>query len=365
MKKYIIGIILVICVIGLILIINPIQKNQEEIRIGAILPLSGDAALAGLNTKEGIDLAVEHINLNDGINGKKIKVIYEDTQADSKMGVSAVNKLITVDKVDYIIDNSISSVTLAVAPVCEKNEVVLLATGATAPSISDAGDYIFRIWNSDAFEGEEIAKFASNQLNLKKVGILYVNNDYGNGLKEVFKNISNNYNLDVLITEAFSPDETDFRSNLTKLLEKAPDAIYLVGYSKECITIIQQAKELGYRGIWLGTTVMLDPTVQNIIERTNYQLYYPVPFAPDPSDSNIKTFREQFLEKYEKDPPALADVGYDAVVLLKKALDNINNSTGKTLKNELYKIEYSGASGLIKFDENGDVHKPIEIKSIK
>ncbi len=340
------------------------KKEEKEIKIGAILPLTGDAALAGTNTREGIDLAVDEIN-KVGLNGKKIRVIYEDTQADPKTAVSAVNKLINVDQVQYIIDDSISSVTLSVAPIVEKSKVVLLSTGATAPKISQAGNFVFRIWNSDALEGEEIAKYAVDSLKIKNVGILYINNDYGIGLAEVFKFQIDQKGLTSVHIESFDQGALEHRTQLAKILSADPEAIYLVGYSKDCIRIIQQAKEMKFRGIWLGTTVMLDPSVTNVVMKNKYTLYYPAPMIPDTSSLGVKVFKERFMAKYQKDAPALADVGYDAVMLLKKTIELGNGLNGENIRAGLMRIKaYEGASGLIEFDKNGDVHKPIEIKQL-
>ncbi len=118
--------------------------ESEEIKIGAVLPLTGDGAKYGQSAKSGLDLAVEEINANGGIKGKFINVIYEDTKMEPKEGTSAVLKLLTIEKVPAIIGAMASSVTLAIAPIAEENKVVLLSPVSSSPLITDAGDYIFR-----------------------------------------------------------------------------------------------------------------------------------------------------------------------------------------------------------------------------
>jgi branched-chain amino acid transport system substrate-binding protein len=176
-----------IIILSLVILSGCVKKEENEIRIGAILPLTGDAAEWGSNTKNGIDLAVDNINSGGGINGRKIKILYEDTQGMPQNGVAAIQKLINVEKLPTVIDDSMSSVTLAMAPIAENNKVVLLSVGATAPKISEAGKYIFRIWNSDDLEGKVSARFVYDDLKLKNAAILYINNDYGTGLDSVFK----------------------------------------------------------------------------------------------------------------------------------------------------------------------------------
>lgn len=145
------------------------KKEAKEIKIGVIFPLTGDAAIWGQNDKEGADLATEEINNPGGITGKKIRLIYEDSQANPGMGVSAFKKLIEVEKVPAVIGDIASSVTLAIAPIAQEKRVVLLSPGATAPKLSEAGPYFFRIWNSDAEEGEKLQTLLITTLESKKL----------------------------------------------------------------------------------------------------------------------------------------------------------------------------------------------------
>jgi branched-chain amino acid transport system substrate-binding protein len=349
-------------IIASLTIVGCQKTTSEEIVIGAVLPLTGDAALAGTNTKMGVDLAVEIVNAQGGINGKKIRVRYEDSMADAKTGVSGLNKLISIDAVPYVIDNSISTVTLAMAPIAEKNKVVLLATGASSPKISEAGDFVFRIWNSDLVEGDVVERYAADSLGLKKVGVLYANNDYGVGLKDVFARRLSEAGLQPSSVESFDAGAPEFKASLTKSLVGKPEAIYLVGYSKDCIKIFQEAREMGYKGIWLGTTVMLDPSVLEAAKAAAYSVYFPEPMTPDTTLAPVAEFRKAFFSKFQKEPPALADVGYDAVMLFREASRIGKGITGTGIQEGLSHISgFSGASGLISFDQNGDVHKPLSI----
>ena len=119
-------------------------REEKEVKIGAILPLTGDAALYGEICKSAADLAVEDINAKGGIRGRQLAIIHEDSQADPKLAVSAANKLISVDKVSAIMGAMGSSEVLALAPILNEKKVVLVSPAATSHKISDSGDYIFR-----------------------------------------------------------------------------------------------------------------------------------------------------------------------------------------------------------------------------
>jgi branched-chain amino acid transport system substrate-binding protein len=364
-KIIIIGASLIILVaVGILIFSISENKKYEEndkkvIKIGAILPLTGDYALAGQNTKLGIDLAIKSLNEKNNKNSFVYEVIYEDTKGEPKIGINAVNKLINIDKVEYIIDNSISSITLATTPIVEKNKVVMLSTGATSPDITEAGDYLFRIWNSDELEINAMFKKIEENVNIKNITILFANNDYGKGFQKVIEKKHTNHHFTINF-ESFELGQRDFKNQIIKIKNNSSDAIYLIGYSNECIQIIKKLKELNYKGIILGTTVMLDPSVFDVIKEIKYTFYYPYPI------NNSILGHTEFVNKYKKlyneEPPVLSDVGYDAIMLLNLAITKGSKYDGEIIKNFFLQMnEYDGASGKIKFDKNGDVNKPIDL----
>jgi len=163
------------------------KKEEKEIKIGVILPLTGDAAKYGQSAKKGMKLAVDEINNKGGINNQRVILIIEDSQGQVKNGVSAFNKLITIDKVPIVVGELLSSITLAIAPIANEKKIIVLSPASTAPKITEAGDYIFRNVASDIVEGQIMAEYAFNKLQYKKIAILYINNDYGDGLRNSFK----------------------------------------------------------------------------------------------------------------------------------------------------------------------------------
>src|SRR3989344_5758192 len=148
--------ILILAILGLIFIIA--CGNKENIRIGFIGPLSGDVASIGQSVKAAIELGVEEVNQAGGINGQPLEVIYEDGKCGPKDSTDAANKLINIDKVPVIIGGGCSSETLAAAPIAETSKVTLLSYCSSNPKITESGDYIFRTYPSDAFQGKVAAE---------------------------------------------------------------------------------------------------------------------------------------------------------------------------------------------------------------
>jgi len=339
------------------------HKAEEVVEVGAILPLTGEVAVYGRNTQKGIDLAVQKINSEGGINGKMIKVMYEDSKADPSTGVNAINKIISTTDIQYIIDNSVSSVALAITPVATKNKIVVLSTGSTSPDLSGISPYFFRIWNSDDLEGRIMAQFAIDSLNIDEVAVVYMNNEYGIGLKNVFEEEYLKIGGRNISSHVFEQNSKNFDLVLHKAIKS--QALYLIGYTLDNATIIKKLKELGYTGSILGTVTMEDKKILELCGKAANGIVYPFPSIPIQDELNVRTFKEFFMKEYNESPGITSDVGYDAVLVFAKALSEINEITGETLS-KYFSSEFSmyGASGLLEFDKNGDVHKPMTIKKI-
>ena len=182
-----IGSILILALVGVGIYSRLNRENVKDIiKIGAILPLSGDYAEYGQNDKKGIDLAVEKFKETNP--NFELVVIYEDNKGNPKDAVTAMKKMV-IEKPIAIIDDAISSITLSLLPEAEKNKIVLISTGATNPELSGKSPFFFRVWNSDVEEGAFAANAIYNILKFKNTAIIYINTDYGIGLRDAFKKV--------------------------------------------------------------------------------------------------------------------------------------------------------------------------------
>jgi branched-chain amino acid transport system substrate-binding protein len=340
--------------------VPPVPKEKEPIKIGHIAPLTGSVSMYGEWEKDGIELAIEEINAKGGINGKKIIVIHEDSKAEPATGVTALNKLITIDKVPVIIGAAASSVTLACAPIAERNKVVLLSAVSAAIKISDAGDYIFRIFPSNAQEGEKLVKLAK-KLEYKDAGIIYINNDFGSELAEVVKAKATDNDIKIVAVEGYSQDATDFRTQLIKIKDKAPAAVFLLGYPKDMALVLKQAKELGIDTQFLAPDTFDAPEILESAGEAAEGVIYTLPKEDVP-----ESFREKFKEKYNKEPNVVNALAYDALYLIALAIEK-GGYKGEGIKDALYQIkDFPGVTGNITFDEKGDaIDRPLALKTVK
>jgi len=343
------------------------SSSRSTLRVGAVLPLTGDSAAWGDQGRKGIEAAVKEINDSGGINGQSLEVVYEDSQANPRLAVSAISKLISVDKVPAVVGDMVSATTLAMAPIAEEKQVVLIAPSASAPAISDAGKFIYRVWPSDLLEGSELAKWAHGQ-GYKRVCVLYISTDYGLGLSKVFQQTFESLGGSVPSTQGYAQDETNFKPYLARVKSENPDAVYLISYYKDAALALKQAKEIGLNAQFFGATAVESPELVKLAGDAAEGLIYPtiVDFDPANPNDNQRAFIEKFRAAYKTDPDWASSHAHDALLVIAEAMRS-GARTGDEIRQAIdKKREFSGVTGRIIFNEKGDVvDKPVAIKMVK
>ncbi len=364
MKKiWIVITIIAVVALAIVLTVTQTKKKPEEIKIGAILPLTGDAAPYGERAKRGVEFALEEIN-KKGIKGNRIKIIYEDSQGNPQKAVSAFLKLINLDKVKFILGPLSTTEVLSIAPMAEKEKILILTPTASAPQITKAGDYIFRNCVSDLFEGIVAAEFIFKKLNERRAAIIYINNDFGIGLKESFKKRFISLGGEV-IEESFERKETDFRALLSRIKSKDPKVIFLIGQT-EMGQILRQAKELGIKSQFVSFSAFEDPKILQVAGGAAEGVFYTYQGFDTKSEVDVvREFTLKYKEKYNENPDIWAALSYDAMKIYAEAFKRDGFNVEDT-KKALYSIKgFIGVVGETSFDENGDVTKPIGIKKVE
>ena len=325
-------------------------SKKETIKIGFIGPLTGDAAGIGQNSRTAVELAVEEVNAAGGINGKNLEIIYEDGQCTPKTANNAANKLVNLDKVPAIIGGECSSETLSAAPVAE-GKTVMVSPCSSAPGVTQAGDYIFRAYPSDTFQGKESAEVVYNKLKASKAAILYCLSDYCVGIKDVFKKRFAELGGKIVADEGNEQTSRDLKSQLTKIKEANPDVIYLVEYTEAEIIALKQIKELGIKAQIIGTDTTDDPKIWQEAGSAAEGMLYSIVDAPMTNE-----FKAAMRAKTGNDDITVCTPqAYDVVKILAKIIKEKGTSS-EAIKNALYSLkEYDGISGKISFDSNGDL----------
>jgi branched-chain amino acid transport system substrate-binding protein len=323
------------CVIGVVVIGSFLlgitsckKKEPETIKIGAILPLTGSASEIGEQHKMGLMLAVDEINSQGGINGKKLEIIYEDDKNDPKEAVSAFNKLANIDKVPIVI-TAMSASSMAIYPIAEQKKIVLFAN-CGHPEITMLSDWVFRNFPTSKHEAQRMASFVWNTLKIKNLAILYINDAFGEAAMKEIKKEFESFGGKILAIEPFEKDKTDFRSQIMKVLQLNPEAIYVYGYGKANGLVVRQIREFGYKGPLLGSyNFSVEPTL-SIAKSALEGSYFTEPaFDPSLESKEIIDFVNNFKQKYNKLPYWNTVIEYDAVNLIAQIIKNKGSSSDK------------------------------------
>lgn len=345
-NKIIWGVALVIVIIFLGWTIkNKTTKQIGVIKVGAPLALTGTAATDALNIKRGIDLAKEDL-LKQGI---KVEVIYEDDGTDPKKTVSAVTKLIDIDKVDFLIGPTWSFLTDASSPVFNKAKIVSFAPANTS-EFSNGGEYGFYGAIKNSEKRGPIAKWLKDNKKLR-VAAIVDKAPWGESNLSAFKLAVADAGAEMVFSEEipFGQEVSNMPTALTKLIATRPDVILATGYDTGLTILIERSRDLHIN----LPIVFASALVQGLIDRgvvtknPNDQFY---------STNSVidKTFSAKFKEKYGQYPGLYADTAYDGLMLLTEGM--IKKGSDQTLANYLHtKTAYKGYGAVYRFDEKGDV----------
>src|SRR3989344_8860163 len=230
------------------------EQARGPIKLGAVLPLTGDGAYWGEHTQRAINLAVADINATGGIKGRKLELVLEDGQCDPKTGVSALQKLIAVDQVPAVIGEVCSSVTVAMAPIAQAQGVVLITPCSEAPDITLGRDYVFRTWTPNNRQALTAVDYALRVIGVTKFAVLSINNDFGNALAGAFTARLGELGAEIVAVEQYGPEDRDFKTQLIKIKAAKPEAIYLVSYPADGVIAVRQLKELGIAATVITTS---------------------------------------------------------------------------------------------------------------
>lgn len=345
--------IAVMIMLSVFFLVSCTKEKSTEIKLGAVLPLTGDTASYGKNAQNGIDLAVDEINQSGGIGGKKIVVAYEDDKGKANEALNAMNKLITINKVPALMGSAGSSVTLAMCPVANQNKVVLISPISSSKELTDKGGaYFFRVCPSDAFQSRILADWIWEK-GYKSVGMIYVNNSWGQGLKDEFITSYEMKGGKVVMAEATVEGQKDFKTVISKVIGSKPEALFAPTYGIEGGILLKQVKEMKANLPIFGADVWSSPELVTSGGNATEGVYLTLPAKP--SGPKYDVFVQKFKTKYGKDPDVYAAYSYDMLQIIAQGLKE-GNTSGEKMQVYLRSMHaFDGVTGLTKFDDHGDV----------
>lgn len=360
MRLVIIGLILAVC--G-----TMAYAAQDVIKIGVYEPLTGQNAFGGQLTVEGIQLAHEQAPT---VLGKKVELVIVDNKSDKVEAANAVKRLIEREKVVSIIGSYGSSLCMAGGEVAEQYRIPCITDSATNPLVTQGKKYYFRMCFIDPFQGAAAARYAYNTLGVRKAAILKdVAQDYCVGLAAFFKKAFLDLGGEVVADLNYQSGDQDFTAQLTEIVSKGPQLLYIPSYFAEGAIIMKQARELGGKFHIMGGDAMDNPDMIKIGgEAVEGFIYTTFPYAPEMPDMNpiAKEFTKAFREKYKKEPNANAALGYDCYMLIIDCIKRAGKADPEAIREQLEKTkDWVGVTGSTTIDENHNAIKAVGIKMVK
>lgn len=344
------------------------SARKKIIKIGINAPMTGDIPKVGEGTKFAAQLWLEDINKAGGleVGGTKydVAVIVEDNESKAESAVKANTKMITQDDVIAIVGPQSSSQAVPAGEVANKYKTVMISPWSTNPNTTLDRPYVFRGCFLDPFQGPVVADFITDEFGVKKAAVLYdVAADYQKGLAEEFKKAweAKHGPGSIVAYESFTTKDTDFSSQLTKIIKSGAQVLFAPQYYNEVPLVVQQAKDLGWKGPIVGSDSWGSTETVQLCGEACYGLYFSTHYAAAGAKGATKAFIDRYNKTYGYVPDDVAALTWDALRIVQQAIQDSGKITGKIekdregVRNALARIKnFNGITGNMNFTEEGD-----------
>jgi branched-chain amino acid transport system substrate-binding protein len=328
--------------------------------------------------KRGAELKAKEINEAGGINGMKLTLIPGDDTGTEKEAISVATRFATDRRILAVVGHFNSACSLAGKGIYKANGIVALSPGSTNVSVCEGSDWTFRNLYRDDFQGQFIAKYIKDYMKeFQTVAILFENDDYGRGLRDGFSAAAEKIGIEIVASEAYDRENTDFKAQLTSIKAKKPDLIFISGLYSQAGLIAKQARETGITAQFFGADGVDSPDFLVIAGAAAEGTYLTTPFTFDLGGDKAQQVATAFEDEYGVLPDTWAALTYDAVGMIAEAIEKTYNKDAtlaenrKAIRDHLASLDtpeegYKGITGLTYFDKNGDtVNKPAYVKIVK
>lgn len=321
---------------------------KKPVKIGVILPLSGALSSYGEMCWKGIKLAEKVINEAGGVKGRQIELLLEDAEMEGK-ALAAIEKLDKQGVVAVIGPLTTKSV-IEIGEYANNAKLPVITPTATGAEATKGREWVWRISFTDQFQGQTLAKFATQQLNVTSVCILLdINEPYSAGLSGSFEQEFTDRGGRVLSKTTFTTGDTIFDDQLNVIKGYAPDCIFVPTFYKEAGLIIQRARDMGIAQPFIGGDGWDSPELQRLIGDRPGPNYYTTPFFYSYGGMEVQEFLQRFKNEYEIDPHTFSALGHDVLMVIQECLNLTKKVTRSEFKENIGKVKIEGATGTIDF----------------
>ena len=343
---------------------------QDAIKIGLLAPLTGQAAADGLSVQNSVKLAVEKVNAEGGLMGKKVELITYDDRADGKEAVALARKLIEQDKVVAVVGGSYSTPSRAMAPIFQEEKIPAVYAYAVHPDVTKAGNFNFRNGFLGMVEGKAAAYTAVKLLKAKKIALLISDNDFGRTLAEGFKMYIEKYAkgaATITSVQAYPMQEKDFKAYLSKIKDENVDVIFSSGYYFQTGPVVKQAREMGIKAYIIGEEGADSPKFLEIAGPSAEGFIIVTNLNRDDKRAQVQNFLKTFETRYKIQPDMVGASAYDAFMIIIDGIKRAKSVKGPDVRAAIATLkDFDGLTGQIKrFTPEGEVVKDVQVQTVK
>ncbi len=359
------GTILVACIVLFCLLWSGRKdETDSSLKIGVLAPLTGGAAFLGDACKDAISLAVESINNEGGIRGRKVELVWGNHENNPKENLSLFSRMKLQDV--HLFFSVLSGPTVPLRPLLNTEDALLIGLIVSTHNVTEGFPWMFRFFvNADSDAGT-MADFVANKCGIKEVGIIAVDDDMGHSFSEVFDKKCSQYGVTTVFKEYFRIDQRDFRDLVEKIKSKGMNGLYLVGYDSNLGVLASQIKAGGINVPIFSIGTLSQDNVRASAGDSIVGAYYTaVAYDPKASDPKTQEFVSLFKNKYGRVPNWYSAFAYDATCILCDALRKSNGKMVDIRQNLLSTKDYNGLLGVISFDGSQDPMIPMVVRKIE
>lgn len=343
-------------------------NTKETVKIGNILYMSGPLAALGEQELNGMKMAEEHINANGGIKGKELEIVTQDYAGDSKKAVAAY-ELLKTQKINSILIDGGSAVS-SVIPLIRQDGVFSMVPVAVTPTYFDNNQKTCRIAVTADRYAAGIGDYLTKNFENPRISFLVSANEYGNAVRSEVTKVLEKNNGSVVISETYESAASDFRTQITKIKENQDeiDALIIINANSSIEPMLRQVRQLGFNKLIIADTfTILNPALKDLSAAEGVVFVdYSFGSQPDQGDTEaMANFKKEFYSKYVSYPGVAAINGYDSVMIIAKAMNNVNNINPKSITDYITNTKFSILDGEIGFNSDCEVDREIEMRVIK